>query len=70
MNRTILRGSVSALALAMAFGAAAQAQEFETVTSTGARASVANALEIKRNATQFGFKNYAPEPWHYSLTGG
>ena len=37
MNRTILRGSVSALALAMAFGAAAQAQEFETVISTGAR---------------------------------
>lgn len=24
---------------------------------------------LKRNATQFGFKNYAPEPWHYSLNG-
>jgi hypothetical protein len=24
---------------------------------------------LKRNANRFGFKNYDPEPWHYSLTG-
>ena len=51
MNKTILRGSVSALALTVVF-AAAQAQEVETVTSTGARAAISNALEIRKNATQ------------------
>jgi LysM repeat protein len=25
---------------------------------------------LKRNSTRFGFKNFAPEPWHYSPTGG
>ncbi len=25
---------------------------------------------LKRNATRFGFHNYPPEPWHYSLNGG
>jgi hypothetical protein len=24
---------------------------------------------LKRHASKFGFHNYAPEPWHYSLTG-
>jgi peptidoglycan hydrolase-like protein with peptidoglycan-binding domain len=24
---------------------------------------------LKRNATRFGFHNYPPEPWHYSLDG-
>jgi len=50
MKKVIFRGSVSALALAAAF-AAAQAQEIETIR-VGARASVANALELKKNATQ------------------
>ena len=50
MKKTILCGSVSVLALSLAF-AAANAQEIETVT-VGARASVANALELKKNATQ------------------
>jgi peptidoglycan hydrolase-like protein with peptidoglycan-binding domain len=25
---------------------------------------------LKRNSTRFGFHNFPPEPWHYSLTGG
>lgn len=25
---------------------------------------------LKRNSTRFGFKNFDPEPWHYSPTGG
>ncbi|HPZ08432.1 MAG TPA: M15 family metallopeptidase [Candidatus Eremiobacteraeota bacterium] len=24
---------------------------------------------LKKNAPRFGFKNYPPEPWHYSTTG-
>ena len=50
MKKKILRGSVSALALTVAF-ASARAQEVETIT-VGARASVANSLELKKNATQ------------------
>lgn len=33
-------------------------------------ANVGNAWAwLKAHAGQFGFKNYPPEPWHYSLTG-
>src|ERR1043165_6695455 len=56
MKKTALCGSVSMLALAIAVGAAnaqnATNVDIETVISTGARASVANALDIKKNATQ------------------
>jgi iron complex outermembrane receptor protein len=54
MNTNILRGSVSALTLLLSAGAAiAQTQDStETVTVTGVRASVSNALEVKKNATQ------------------
>jgi TonB-dependent receptor len=56
MKKTILRSSVSMLALTIAVGAAnaqnATNVDIETVISTGARASVANALDIKKNATQ------------------
>ena len=33
-------------------------------------ANVGNAWAwLKRNASRFGFHNFPPEPWHYSLDG-